>query len=100
MVHQILIDPSGMEATFVYKNRFFRKLRNDNLEETLLIHSLVNPPQGNEYLPLKGQLIPEKYPFNTQILGDGSYFWLKYYVSQHNFFSLAKHPNYVNYEIL
>lgn len=100
MVHQILMDPSGTEVTFVYKNRFFRKMRNDNLEETLLVQSLVNPPQGNEYVPLKGQLFPEKYPFRFELLDDGQYFWLKYYVSQHNFFALAKKPDYVNYEIL
>lgn len=29
MVHQILMDPTGTEITFVYKNQFFRKLRSD-----------------------------------------------------------------------
>jgi hypothetical protein len=100
MLHQILIDPTGTEATFIYKNRFVRKLRNDNLEETLLIQSLTNPPQGNEYAPLKGQLFPEEYPFRFEVLSEANYFWLKYYVSQHNFFALSKHPHYINYEVL
>lgn len=100
MIHQILIDPSGTEVTFIYKNRFARKLRNDNLEETLLIQALCNPPQGAEYTPLKGQLFPEEYPFNFQRINDFNYFWLKYYISQQMFFAIAKRPNYVNYEVL
>ena len=100
MVHQILLDPTGSEVTFIYKNRFARKLRNDKLEETILVQALCNPPQGKEYVPLKGQLFPEEYPFNFQIIDDWNYYWLKYYVSQHMFFSIAKRPHYVNYEVL
>mmetsp|Transcript_17182 Transcript_17182/g.15180 ORF Transcript_17182/g.15180 Transcript_17182/m.15180 type:complete len:101 (+) Transcript_17182:533-835(+) len=100
MVHQILIDPTGTEATFIYKNRWIRKLRNDNLEETFLIRSLQNPPQRAEYVPLKGRLFPEKYPFRFEILDEPFYFWMKYYTSQHNFFTIAKDPIYVNYEVL
>ena len=100
MVHQILLDPTGTEATFVYKNRFMRKLRNDNLEETYLIRSLINPPQGVEYVPLRGMLFPEKYPFRSELLSQPFYYWMKYYTSQNNFFAIAKNPNYVNYEIL
>lgn len=100
MVHQILLDPTGTEATFIYKNRFARKMRNDKLEETVLVQSLVNPPQENEYTPLKGQLFPEEYPFNYELLNDYNYFWIKYYVSQHMFFSIAKRSNYANYEVL
>lgn len=101
MVHQILIDPSGTEVTFVYKNRFARKLRNDNLEETLLVQALNNPPQGEEYIPIKpGLVFPEKYPFEFERIREVGYFWLKYYISQHMFFALAKRPHYVNYEVL
>lgn len=100
MVHQILLDPTGTEATFVYKNRFARKLRNDNLETTVLIQGLANPPQGKEYVPLKRELFPEHYPFNFERINDLNYYWMKYYISQHMFFALAKRPNYVNYEIL
>lgn len=100
MIHQVLLDPSGTEATFIYKNRFFRKLRSDDLENTVLIQSLVNPPQENEYTPLKGQLFPEEYPFNFEKISDFNYYWLKYYISQHMFFSFAKRPNYVNYEVM
>lgn len=100
MIHQILIDPTGTEATFVYKNRFIRKLRNDNLEETFLIKSLMNPPQGTEYVPLRGMLFPEKYPFRFELLSQPFYFWLKYYTSQNNVFAIAKNSNYINYEIL
>lgn len=100
MVHQILIDPSGTEITFVYKNRFARKLRNDNLEETMLIQALCNPPQGAEYTPLRGELFPEEYPFDFEAVSGFNYFWLKYYISQQMFFSIPKKPNYVNYEVL
>lgn len=100
MVHQILIDPSGTEITFVYKNRFARKMRNDNLEETMLIQALVNPPQGAEYTPLRGELFPEEYPYEFEAISGFNYFWLKYYISQQMFFAIAKKPNYVNYEIL
>ena len=75
MIHQILLDPSGTEATFIYKNKLFRKLRSDTLEEVVLVQSLVNPPQENEYRPLKGPLFPEKFPFNFEILDDLFYFW-------------------------
>jgi len=27
MVHQILLDPTGTELTFIYKNQFSRKMR-------------------------------------------------------------------------
>jgi len=100
MIHQILIDPSGTEVTFIYKNRFARKLRNDNLEETLLVQSLADPPQGGEYMPLRDNLFPKKYPFKFEHINDLNYFWIKYYVSQHNYFAIAKKPQYVNYEIL
>lgn len=100
MIHQILLDPSGTEATFVYKNRFMRKLRSENLEDTLLVRSLVNPPQGVEYVPLQGMLFPQKFPFRFELLSQPFYFWTKYFTSQNNFFFIAKNPNYVNYEIL
>ena len=77
-----------------------RKLRNDNLEETMLIQALWNPPQGAEYTPLRGELFPEEYPFDYEIIAGFNYFWLKYYISQQMFFSIAKKPNYVNYEVL
>ena len=37
MVHQILMDPTGTELTFVYKNQFFRRMRNDKPEQTLMV---------------------------------------------------------------
>lgn len=37
MVHQILLDPTGTELTFVYKNQFLRKMRQDSVEKTLMI---------------------------------------------------------------
>lgn len=44
MVHQILLDPTGTEMTFVYKNQFFRKMRSDITERTIMISNLANPP--------------------------------------------------------
>lgn len=44
MVHQILLDPTGTELTFVYKNRAIRRWRNEGLEEKVPIVNLRNPP--------------------------------------------------------
>lgn len=44
LVHQVLMDPTGTELTFIYQNQFFRRLRNDKPEQSLMIHQLVNPP--------------------------------------------------------
>lgn len=49
MIEQILIDPTGTELTFIFKNKFFRKMRNDLGEVTLPINSLFDPPQGGEF---------------------------------------------------
>ena len=100
MVHQILMDPTGTELTFVYKNKFARKMRTDEVEKTLMISHMINPPQGIEYRELVGDLFPEKYPFNYSKIYDHRYFWVKYYVSQRNMFAIPKKPIYVNYEIL
>ena len=66
LVHQVLMDPTGTELTFIYQNQFFRRLRNDRPEQTLMIHQLVNPPQGDQYMPLAGDLFPEQYPINLE----------------------------------
>ena len=86
--------------TVVYKNRYARRFRNENLEETVLIQSLSLPPQGVEYVPLRGELFPDKFPVAYSDIYDGSYFWLKYYLTQYMFFTFAKRPHYVNYEVL
>jgi len=44
LVSDILLDPSGQELTFVFRNQFLRKLRNDKTEVTIPITSLINPP--------------------------------------------------------
>lgn len=100
MVHQILMDPTGTELTFVYKNQMYRKLRADDLERTLMISNLVNPPQGEDFRTLLGDTFPETYPFPYGRIYDFRYFWLKYYVSQRNLFAIPKKPTYVNYEVL
>ena len=61
---------------------------------------MVNPPQGPEYKPLTGDLVPENYPFDYTRIFDYHYFWLKYYISQRTFFAIPKRPMYVNYEVL
>ena len=44
MVHQILLDATGSELTFVYKNQFLRKFRSDKLEATFMVSNMMNPP--------------------------------------------------------
>jgi hypothetical protein len=46
------MDPTGTELTFIYKNAFFRRFRNDRPEQSILISQLVDPPQGNDYVEL------------------------------------------------
>lgn len=96
----MLLDATGSEVTFIYKNQFLRKLRSDQLETTLMVSNLVNPPQGGEFRPLPGSLFPEEFPFNYSEIFSYNYFWHKYYLSQRNMFALAKRPHYVNYEVL
>jgi len=76
-----LIDATGSELTFIYKNQFFRKLRADSPEATFMLSSMVNPPQGGEYRDLPGDLFPEQYPFDYNRIFNYNYFWLKYYIS-------------------
>lgn len=90
MVHQILLDPTGTELTFVYKNQFLRKMRQDSVEKTLMIQNLANPPQQGEYRELMGDLFPEVYPFDYSRIFDYHYFWIKYYMSQRNIFAIPK----------
>jgi positive regulator of sigma E activity len=52
LVHQVHMDPTGTELTFIYKNAFFRRFRNDKPEQSILISQLVDPPQGDDYVPL------------------------------------------------
>ena len=59
MVHQILLDPTGVELTFIYKNQLARKLRTDMPEARMLVSQMMNPPQGGQYKPLAGDLFPE-----------------------------------------
>ena len=62
LVHQVHMDPTGTEINFIYKNAFFRRFRNDRPEQQVLISQLVDPPQGDDYLPLAGDLFPTEYP--------------------------------------
>lgn len=49
MVHQILLDATGSELTFVYKNQWARALRSDQREATFMVSNMMNPPQGEEW---------------------------------------------------
>ena len=101
MVHQILLDQTGSELTFVYKNQTTRRIFGHQTEETHMVQGLHNPPQHG-YKPLSGTLFPTEYPFaygaaHNSRLG---YYWLKYFISQNSFFAIPKNPLYVNYETL
>jgi len=37
LVHQVHMDPTGTELTFIYKNQLFRRFRNDKPEQTMTI---------------------------------------------------------------
>jgi len=37
MVHQVHMDPTGTELTFIYQNQLFRRMRNDVPEQTMMI---------------------------------------------------------------
>ncbi|CDW84269.1 UNKNOWN [Stylonychia lemnae] len=100
MVQQILLDPTGTELVFIYQNKILRRLRQDNLDVTLGVAQLANPPQGDEYRNLVGTLFPEEYPFNVNEQQDLNYFFLKYYMSQRNLLAIPKKPIYANFEIL
>jgi hypothetical protein len=65
LVHQVHMDPTGTELTFIYKNQMFRRFRNDKPEQSILISQLVDPPQGDLYKPLDGILFPTEYPYKT-----------------------------------
>lgn len=103
MVHQILMDPTGTELTFVYKNQWLRKMRADNLEVTVMVSQLGNPPQDREFLPLetRGLLFPETYPPpHDELKSKLGYYYLKFYQSQRNVFAIPREAIYVNYEVL
>lgn len=103
MIHQVHMDPTGTELTFIYQNQFFRRMRNDKPEQPILIQQLIDPPQGGHYKPLAGDLFPKTYPINPSERGSTgglSYFYRKYYITQRLFFSLAKRPMYCNYEVM
>jgi len=100
MVHQILLDQTGSELTFVYKNQTTRRIFGHQTEETHMVQGMHNPPQLG-YKPLSGSLFPQQYPFDYEsIFEKNSYFWLKYFISQNSFFAIPKRPQYINYEVL
>ena len=78
------MDPTGTELTFIYKNAFFRRFRNDKPEQSILISQLVDPPQGDDYVPLSGELFPTEYPIpevHEKIHQNPNYFFRKYYIT-------------------
>lgn len=77
-----------------------RKLRADQTEVTMMVSQLCNPPQGENFRPLVGEIFPQEYPFAFDQIFNYHYFWLKYYVSQRTYFAIPKRPMYVNYEAL
>ena len=58
----------------------------------MMIQQLIDPPQGDDYMPLAGDLFPTKYPIEDAhtTLNFGSYFFRKYYISQRMFFAFPK----------
>ena len=50
-----------------------------------------DPPQGDMYKPLSGDLFPKSYPVDEDSMaGMRSFFFKKYYISQRLFFSFVK----------
>ncbi len=57
-------------------------MRNDQPEASVLINQLVDPPQGDEYLPLSGDLFPTEYPIDKgEQRWQLGYFFKKYYIT-------------------
>lgn len=56
-------------------------MRSDVVERTLMISSMANPPQGDQYRELLGDLFPETYPFDYSRIFESNYFWVKYFIS-------------------
>ena len=76
------MDPTGSELTFVFKNQIARRLRNDRPEVTMVVSQLADPPQGEDFKPLSGDLFPKSYPPTEEEMQQfGSYFFRKYYLT-------------------
>jgi hypothetical protein len=58
-------------------------MRNDVPEQTMMIHQLIDPPQGEDFIPLAGDLFPTEYPIKDPytMFNFGSYFFRKYYIT-------------------
>ena len=65
-----------------------------------MVSSMINPPQGGEYRPLPGALMPETFPFDYSEMFNYGYFLNKYYLTHRNLLAFAKRPTYVNFEVL
>ena len=65
-----------------------------------LIQHLANPPQGGSYRNLSGDLFPQIYPFDFNVLYDNKYFFIKYYMTQRTLFAIPKRAIYCNFEVL
>ena len=58
-----------------------------------MIASLADPPQGDMYKPMTGDLFPKNYPPTEEEMTQfGSYFFRKYYLTQRLYMSFAKRP--------
>jgi len=63
----------------------FRRWRTDKPEQTLLVAHLVDPPQGEDFKPLQGDLFPSNYPLikstDDPYKETPGYFHRKYYIT-------------------
>ncbi|EGR31535.1 hypothetical protein IMG5_107550, partial [Ichthyophthirius multifiliis] len=80
---EIYLLEDGQTLQIVWLKQFYRKLKEDPIIEQFHISQLLMP-QGQDQVPLRGDLFPEVYPF--QDYRPLNYAWFKYFTTQQNFF--------------
>eukprot|EP00331_Platyophrya_macrostoma_P026640 CAMPEP_0176442712 /NCGR_PEP_ID=MMETSP0127-20121128/21988_1 /TAXON_ID=938130 /ORGANISM="Platyophrya macrostoma, Strain WH" /LENGTH=183 /DNA_ID=CAMNT_0017827797 /DNA_START=246 /DNA_END=797 /DNA_ORIENTATION=- len=98
IVSEVYLLKDGETLEIVYMNKFWRKLKNDDLANLYYIPTLVTPQTDENTKPLTGDLFPEEYPYSD--INPTGYAWTKYYRNPNSYFLLPKYANYVDYELL
>jgi hypothetical protein len=98
VVTEIYLHKDGETITVIYENQLWRKLKEDPVEETFHIPSLINPEEREDVLPLKGDLFPRSLDYNED--KPRGWAWMKYYRTPRNYLVIPKNSNYMNEEVM